>query len=209
MRGLDGSFRGSCPSEQNGLCAYGCLLFRFACAVHGFSEKAKCCISCSYISTSSTAEDRALIGPVEAANTFQRPNVNLTMPGTPTTTATLRDNRLFVQYRRRERVDANTTDTSTLARLPLDVISNALSYLPSRQLTNVVKNVNARYKELAMPLLTKRLFWLERELAHDMWELVSEYDYAGRRHYYQELARLCRTLNCRTYIEDPKTVLTS
>ena len=50
---------------------------------------------------------------------------------------------------------------------------------------------------------------LERELAHDMWELVSEYDYAGRRHYYQELARLCRTLNCRTYIEDPKTVLTS
>jgi hypothetical protein len=103
------------------------------------------------------------------------------MPGTPTTTATLRDNRLFVQYRRRERVDANTTDTSTLARLPLDVISNALSYLPSRQLTNVVKNVNARYKELAMPLLTKRLFWLERELAHDMWELVSEYDYiAGR-----------------------------
>ena len=60
-----------------------------------------------------------------------------------------------------------------------------------------------------MPLLTQRLFWLERELAHDMWELVSEYDYAGRRHYYQELARLCRTLNCRTYIEDPKTVLTS
>ncbi|CAH0376939.1 unnamed protein product [Pelagomonas calceolata] len=131
------------------------------------------------------------------------------MPAATTITATLRDNRLFAAYRRRERVDANTTDTSTLARLPLDVISNALSYLPSRQLTNVVKNVNARYKELAMPLLTKRLFWLERELAHDMWELVSEYDYAGRRHYYQELSRLCRTLNCRTYIEDPKTVLTS
>ena len=128
---------------------------------------------------------------------------------TTTTTATLRDNRLFVQYRRRERVDANTTDTSTLARLPLDVISNALSYLPSRQLTNVVKNVNARYKELAMPLLTKRLFWLERELAHDMWELASSTITLGRRHYYQELARLCRTLNCRTYIEDPKTVLTS
>jgi hypothetical protein len=140
--------------------------------------------------------------------TTQRQRLTQTMPAT-TITATLRDNRLFVQYRRRERVDANTTDTSTLARLPLDVISNALSYLPSRQLTNVVKNVNARYKELAMPLLTQRLFWLERELAHDMWELVSEYDYAGRRHYYQELARLCRTLNCRTYIEDPKTVLTS
>ena len=130
------------------------------------------------------------------------------MPGT-NVTATLRDNRLFTAYRRRERVDATTTDNSTLARLPLDVISNALSYLPSRPLTNVVKNVNARYKELAMPLLTQRLFWLERELAHDMWELVSEYDYAGRRHYYQELSRLCRTLNCRTYIEDPKTVLTS
>ena len=42
-----------------------------------------------------------------------------------------------------------------------------------------------------------------------MWELATEYDYIGRRHYYQELARLCRTLNCRTYIEDPKTVLTS
>ena len=39
-----------------------------------------------------------------------------------------------------------------------------------------------------MPLLTKRLFWLERELAHDMWELATEYDYIGRRHYYQELA---------------------
>ena len=162
--------------------------------------------------------------PIDLGEEHRQPNVtdcfirahaaavykcNDTMPAATTITATLRDNRLFAAYRRRERVDANTTDTSTLARLPLDVISNALSYLPSRQLTNVVKNVNARYKELAMPLLTKRLFWLERELAHDMWELVSEYDYAGRRHYYQELARLCRTLNCRTYIEDPKTVLTS
>ena len=42
-----------------------------------------------------------------------------------------------------------------------------------------------------MPLLTKRLFWLERELAHDMWELATEYDYIGRRHYYRELSRAC------------------
>lgn len=129
------------------------------------------------------------------------------MPGT-SPTAALRDNRLFAAYRRRERVDAAAADRSSLARLPLDVISNALSYLPSRELTNVVKNVNARYKELALPLLTQRLYWLEGELGHDMWEMVTEYQYVGRRHYYQELARLCRALNCRTYIEDPKTVLT-
>ena len=123
-RGLDGDLRASGGQSKNGLCAYGCLLFRFACGIHGFSDRAKRWISSSHILAFGTIEDCTRISPVEAANRSQRPNVNLpidTMPGTTTTTttATLRDNRLFVQYRRRERVDANTTDTSRLCRVEL------------------------------------------------------------------------------------------
>mmetsp|Transcript_7659 Transcript_7659/g.24102 ORF Transcript_7659/g.24102 Transcript_7659/m.24102 type:complete len:120 (-) Transcript_7659:128-487(-) len=113
--------------------------------------------------------------------------------------AQLKDNRLYAQYRRREAVDARSPDDSALAVLPLDVISRVLVYLPSKLLADSIKTVSARYRELAVPVLTSRLLWLERELAHDIY--APPQDLVTQQPFYRELERLCAVLRCRTYID--------
>ena len=109
--------------------------------------------------------------------------------------------------RRRERVDVATPDLSVLGLLPIELIERFLSFLPLPFLSNSVKNVNPRYRELALPLLVKRMIWLERELSHDVFELVTEFQYAQRRHFYVELEHICKTLDCATYIKRPPVAL--
>ena len=55
--------------------------------------------------------------------------------------------------RRRDETDAATPDLSKLGRLPLELIERSLAYLPLPHLSNSVKAVNPRYRELALPLL--------------------------------------------------------
>ena len=104
-------------------------------------------------------------------------------------------------------VDVATPDLSVLGLLPIELIERFLSFLPLPFLSNSVKNVNPRYRELALPLLVKRMIWLERELSHDVFELVTEFQYAQRRHFYVELEQICKTLDCATYIKRPPVAL--
>ena len=109
--------------------------------------------------------------------------------------------------RRRNETDAAAPDLSKLGRLPLELIERSLAYLPLRFLSNSVKNVNARYRELALPLLVRRVLWLERELSHDEFEAVAGDVFARRRPYFVELEQLCKTLKCATYIQPPPAEL--
>ena len=61
------------------------------------------------------------------------------------------------------------------------ILELSLSYLPLPFLSNSVKNINPRYKELALPLLSRRMSWLERELAHDMFVNFTDYEFVERR----------------------------
>ena len=98
-------------------------------------------------------------------------------------------------------------DTSELARLPLDVIELSLSFLEMRFLSNTVTNVNARYRELALPILIARMIWLERELSHDVFAVAGAYEFQERRPYFEQLDQICKTLGCTTYIERPDSLL--
>ena len=109
--------------------------------------------------------------------------------------------------RRRDETDAATPDLSKLGLLPLELIERSLAYLPLRFLSNSVKNVNPRYRELALPLLVRRVLWLERELSHDEFEAVAGDAFARRRPYFVELEQLCKTLQCATYIRPPPAEL--
>ena len=82
-----------------------------------------------------------------------------------------------------------------------------MAYLPLPHLSNSVKAVNARYRELAIPLLVRRVLWLERELSHDEFEAVAGDAFARRRPYFVELEQLCKTLKCATYIQPPPAEL--
>ena len=109
--------------------------------------------------------------------------------------------------RRRDETDAATPDLSKLGRLPLELIERSLAYLPLPHLSNSVKAVNPRYRELALPLLVRRVLWLERELSHDEFEAVAGDAFARRRPYFVELEQLCKTLKCATYIQPPPAAL--
>ena len=109
--------------------------------------------------------------------------------------------------RRRDETDAATPDLSKLGRLPLELIERSLAYLPLPHLSNSVKAVNPRYRELAIPLLVRRVLWLERELSHDEFEAVAGDAFARRRPYFVELEQLCKTLQCATYIRPPPAEL--
>ena len=109
--------------------------------------------------------------------------------------------------RRRDETDAATPDLSKLGLLPLELIERSLAYLPLPHLSNSVKAVNARYRELALPLLVRRVLWLERELSHDEFEAVAGDAFARRRPYFLELEQLCKTLKCATYIQPPPAEL--
>lgn len=109
--------------------------------------------------------------------------------------------------RRRDETDAATPDLSKLGLLPLELIERSLAYLPLPHLSNSVKAVNARYRELAIPLLVRRVLWLERELSHDEFEAVAGDAFARRRPYFVELEQLCKTLQCATYIRPPPAEL--
>ena len=109
--------------------------------------------------------------------------------------------------RRRDETDAATPDLSKLGRLPLELIERSLAYLPLRFLSNNVTHVNPRYRELAIPLLVRRVLWLERELSHDEFEAVAGDAFARRRPYFVELEQLCKTLQCATYIRPPPAEL--
>ena len=77
---------------------------------------------------------------------------------------------------------------------------------PLRLLADSIKTVSARYRELAVPVLTSRLLWLERELAHDIY--APPQDLVTQQPFYRELERLCAVLRCRTRVrraELPKT----
>ena len=109
--------------------------------------------------------------------------------------------------RRRDDTDAATPDLSKLGLLPLELIERSLAYLPLRFLSNNVTHVNPRYRELAIPLLVRRVLWLERELSHDEFEAVAGDAFARRRPYFLELEQLCKTLKCATYIQPPPAEL--
>ena len=109
--------------------------------------------------------------------------------------------------RRRDETDAATPDLSKLGRLPLELIERSLAYLPLPHLSNSVKAVNPRYRELTIPLLVRRVLWLERELSHDEFEAVAGDAFARRRPYFVELEQLCKTLQCATYIRPPPAEL--
>ena len=109
--------------------------------------------------------------------------------------------------RRRDETDAASPDLSKLGRLPLELIERSLAYLPLPHLSNSVKAVNPRYRELAIPLLVRRVLWLERELSHDEFEVVAGDAFARRRPYFIELEQLCKTLGCATYIKPPPAEL--
>ena len=109
--------------------------------------------------------------------------------------------------RRRDETDAASPDLSKLGQLPLELIERSLAYLPLPHLSNSVKAVNPRYRELVIPLLIRRVLWLERELSHDEFEAVAGDAFARRRPYFVELEQLCKTLQCATYIRPPPAEL--